>query len=76
MIIMTESFSQKSSFFQDAFCRHENQNSAFSNFFNLKCVYEKLRLREGLVWTRENEGTEREAPGPALGICHVHEIYF
>ena len=24
----------------------------------------------------ENEGTEREAPGPALGICHVHESYF
>ena len=22
---------------------------------------------------RENEGTEREAPDPALGICHVHE---
>ena len=26
--------------------------------------------------TIENEGTEREAPGPALGICHVHESYF
>ena len=25
---------------------------------------------------RENEGTEREAPGTALGICHVHESYF
>ena len=25
--------------------------------------------------SRENEGTEREAPGPALGICHVHESY-
>ena len=25
---------------------------------------------------RENEGTEREAPGPALVICHVHESYF
>ena len=24
----------------------------------------------------ENEGTEKEAPGPALGICHVHEGYF
>ena len=31
-----------------------------------------------LLWVkpRENEGTEREAPGPALGICHVHESYF
>ena len=28
------------------------------------------------VPSRENEGTEREAPGPALGICHVHESYF
>ena len=26
--------------------------------------------------TRENEGTEREAPGIILGICHVHESYF
>ena len=25
---------------------------------------------------RENEGTERATPGPALGICHVHESYF
>ena len=25
---------------------------------------------------RENEGTEKEAPGPALGMCHVHESYF
>ena len=22
--------------------------------------------------TRENKGTEREAPGPALGICQLH----
>ena len=29
-----------------------------------------------LVNSRENEGTEREAPSPALGICHVHETYF
>ena len=28
------------------------------------------------IAARENEGTEREAPGPALGICHVHESYF
>ena len=28
------------------------------------------------VRARENEGTEREAPGPALGICHVHKSYF
>ena len=26
--------------------------------------------------TRENEGAEREAAGPALEICHVHESYF
>ena len=26
--------------------------------------------------TRENEGTEREAPGPALGISRVHEVIF
>ena len=28
------------------------------------------------VLSRENEGIEREAPGPVLGICHVHESYF
>ena len=28
------------------------------------------------IGARENEGTEREAPGQALGICHVHESYF
>ena len=28
------------------------------------------------VSSRENEGTETEAPGPALGIFHVHESYF
>ena len=25
--------------------------------------------------SRENERTEREALGPALGICHVYESY-
>ena len=25
--------------------------------------------------TRENEGTEREAPGPALGICHARKLF-
>ena len=29
-----------------------------------------------LILPRENEGTETEAPGPALGICHVQESYF
>ena len=32
--------------------------------------------RQHCMKTRENEGTEREAPGTALGICHVHESYF
>ena len=38
-----------------------------------------LRLRVGCqhwVASGENEGTEREAPGPALGISHVHESSF
>ena len=34
-----------------------------------------VRLFHALA-NQENEGTEREAPGPALGICHVHESYF
>ena len=29
----------------------ENEKPAFSNFSGLKSVFEKLRLRDGLVWT-------------------------
>ena len=36
----------------------------------------KNQLNYWEIKPRENEGTEREAPGPALGICHVHESYF
>ena len=32
--------------------------------------------RSLLLRRRENEEIERESPGPALGICHVHESYF
>ena len=35
-----------------------------------------FRRKASFCVPRENEGTEREAPGPALGICHVHESYF
>ena len=27
------------------------------------------------IMSRENKGTEREAPGPALGICQLHLSY-
>ena len=36
----------------------------------------RYRTTPHITTSRENEGTEKEAPGPALGICHVHESYF
>lgn len=42
----------RKAFFKNAFFRsHENKKPAFSNFSGLKCVFEKLRLRDGLMWT-------------------------
>jgi len=37
--------------FQNVFSSHENGMPAFSNSSGLKSVYEKLRFRDGLVWT-------------------------
>ena len=37
--------------FQNVLLKHENENSAFPNSFSLKSVFEKLRFRDGLVWT-------------------------
>ena len=35
----------------ESVCPHENEKPAFSNSFGLKSVFEKLRFRDGLVWT-------------------------
>ena len=37
--------------FQNASCPHQDGKSAFSNSSGLKSVFEKLRVRDGLVWT-------------------------
>ena len=37
--------------FQNVFRPHENEKPAFSNSSGLKNVFEKLRFRDGLVWT-------------------------
>jgi len=37
--------------FYNVFCPNENEKQAFSNSSGLKSVFEKLRFREGLVWT-------------------------
>ena len=50
MKIMTSSFSKKLRF-QNVFRPHENVKLAFSNSSGLKSVFEKLRFRDGLVWT-------------------------
>ena len=49
MIVVTASFSKYC--FQHGFGSHENEKSAFSNSSGLKSVFEKLRFRDGLVWT-------------------------
>ena len=36
---------------QNVFRPHENEKPAFSNSSDLKSVFEKLRFRDGLVWT-------------------------
>ena len=37
--------------FQNVFRPHLNAKPAFSNLSDLKSVFEKLRFRDGLVWT-------------------------
>ena len=37
--------------FQNVFRPHENEKPAFSNSSGLKSVFEKLRYRDGLLWT-------------------------
>ena len=37
--------------FQNVFHPHGNEKPAFSNASGLKSVFEKLRFRDGLVWT-------------------------
>ena len=50
MIYGTPSFS-KSSVFQTFFIDTYKANPAFSNSFGSRTVFEKLRFRDGLVWT-------------------------
>ena len=44
-------FSVMPSFLKISFRPHENEKPAFSNSSALKSVFEKLRFRDGLVWT-------------------------
>lgn len=50
LIIVTLSL-LKSSVFQHVFRAQENEKPAFKNSSGLKSVFEKLRLRDGVVWT-------------------------
>ena len=50
MINATPSFT-KSAGFQNVFPPHEKEKPAFSNSSSSKSVFEKLRFRDGLVWT-------------------------
>ena len=49
-INVTPSFS-KSYFLKNVFRPHETEKPAFSNSSCLKSVFERLRFRDGLVWT-------------------------
>ena len=63
---------------------HESHNFIILNICDVtsRCDHGLTTVKGLAGWlpyqmiSRENEGTEREAPGPALGICHVHESYF
>ena len=48
IIIVTSLFQVR---FQNVFRPHENEKLVFSNFSSLKSVFEKLRFRDGLLWT-------------------------
>jgi len=37
--------------FQNVFRPHENEKPAFTKSSGLKSIFEKLRFRDGLVWT-------------------------
>ena len=49
MNIVSTSFSK--SCLQNVFQPQENEKQAFSNSSGLKSILEKLRFRDGLVWT-------------------------
>ena len=49
MIIVSSSFSK--SCLQNVFQPQESEKPAFSNTSGLKSILEKLRFRDGLVWT-------------------------
>ena len=51
MIIGTLSFSPEKLRFQNVLRPHENEKPTFSNSSSFKSVFEKLRFRDGLVWT-------------------------
>ena len=51
MIIVTSYFEKLR--FQNVSRSHKNEKLAFSNSSSLKSVFEKLRFRDGLVWTED-----------------------
>ena len=51
MTIVASPFSKRSASLQNVFRPHVNVKPAFSNSSSLKRVLEKLRVRDGLVWT-------------------------
>ena len=51
MIIVTSLFSKSSVFEMFSLHTRTDEKPWFSNSFGLKSVFEKLRFRDGLVWT-------------------------
>ena len=51
MYIVTSNVVVEKLHFQNVFCLHEIEKPAFSNSSRLNSAFEKLRFRDGLVWT-------------------------
>ena len=62
-IILRSSFSKVSNF--KLISVHENETSGFSNSSGLKDVLEKLRFRDGLVWTVDLKAAKYEIQKPS-----------
>ena len=58
-------------YFQHVFRPHENAKRAFSNSSGLKNVFEKLRFRDGLVWTLDCNHRNKAAFSNVSGVVQT-----
>ena len=65
MMILTSLFTSEHRSFQNVFRPHENETPTILNSSGLKSVFEKLRCRDGLVWTEGLTGKIKSSTDPA-----------